>query len=206
MKLPQRILLGAGYALPVAFRENDLGRYAVCSNAIGTRVGRNVLRQNLDTRLGGGIRNGGLRVRSSTGSRGYGDNVAELPFLHSRDDAFAGQKGCREIAVDGCVPAFFADLLQWSGLSKATPGIRNQDINRSEGLFHLTPHGFNFDEPGHLSYHLCRNPTLALNARSDGGQGRRVPSVDTDLCPFLREKTSDRRPDPPTRTRNDCDS
>src|SRR5215472_18071386 len=132
MKILQRILLGDGYALPVAFRENGFGRYAVCSNAIRTGLGCNVLRQNLDARLSGGIRNWGLRVRSSTGSRGYGDNVAGLPFLHSRQNALDGQKGRCEIAVDGCVPAFFADLLQWSGLSKATPGIRNQDINRSE--------------------------------------------------------------------------
>src|SRR5882724_1973034 len=155
MKLLQKILLSARYALAVAFRENGLGCYAVYSNAVGTRLGCNVLRENLDAGLSGGIRNRALRVRSSTGGRGYCDNVARLPFLHSRQNALDGQKGRRDIAVDGCVPAFFADLLQRSGLSKATPGIRNQDIDGSECLFDLTPHGFDFAKLGHLSDYLC---------------------------------------------------
>src|SRR5262249_10308635 len=57
-----RILLGVGYALTVAFRENDLGRYAVHSNAVRTRLGGDDLSEDLDARLSSGIGDRCLRM------------------------------------------------------------------------------------------------------------------------------------------------
>jgi hypothetical protein len=50
--------LGVGYALTVAFGENDLRRYAVHSNAVRTCLGGDDLSEDLDARLSSGI---GLR-------------------------------------------------------------------------------------------------------------------------------------------------
>src|SRR5207249_3636807 len=119
---------------------------------------------------------------------GDGDDVAGSALFHARQEALDRQEGCREVSVDGSMPAFLADLLEWTGRSIAATRIRDQDLHGAELLFDLPAHGLDVVEPGGIGQDLDRPPAGALDLGSHRREGRFIAAMDGDLCAMLREE------------------
>ena len=96
--------MGVGDALTIAFGENYLGRYAVHSNAVRTRLGCHVLRENLDARLNSGIGDRCLRMRPAAD-----DIVIMLPtflsFIPGKMLLIVRKVAVRLPLTDACQPS-----------------------------------------------------------------------------------------------------
>src|SRR6266550_1077238 len=193
--IDQHLSLRLGDALLVAVREDRLGGDAIRADPVGTDLGRQVLREDLDPGLRRSIRDRRPRMGSAAGRRRNRDDVAGLPLLHTGQDALDREERPGEIAFDGCVPPFLGRVLERTGRGIATTRIGDEDLDRPKLSFDLKAHGLDLVELGRVGEDLNRPSPGALDRLPHGGQGRDIPTVDRNLRTVLGEHAGDRRAD-----------
>ena len=79
--------------------------------------------------------------------RGDRDDAARFSLIHTGQNALDRQKSRGEIPIDGSAPTILAGLLNRPRQGKATAGVRNEDVNRSQSIFDL---GFAWPRPDRI--------------------------------------------------------
>src|SRR6516164_11238104 len=146
MQVDEILLLSRGYAPFVLLGEDCFRSNAVRTDSVRTYLAGEVLRQNFYPGLGGCIRDRRHRIRPARGGRRNRNDVAGSALLHARQEAFDGEEGRGEIAVDRCSPLLLARLLDWAGRGEAAAGIGDEDVERPEFPFNPAAHGFDIAE------------------------------------------------------------
>src|SRR5262245_39163252 len=145
-------------------------------------------------------------MRSSARTGRYRDQATASSLLHPRKDAFDRQERRRQVAVDRRSPTLLRYLFQWSRFREAAAGIGDENVNRTERAFHLTPHRFDVLEARHIAHDLNHGSTSLLNGGVHRCERRSVPAVNRDFSAFGGKQASDRRANTARASRDERDS
>src|SRR5439155_25374849 len=138
-------------------------------------------------RLGARISYRRLRVRPPRGSGGNRDDVAGSALLHPWQETLDGEKGRREVSLDGGAPVLFAHRLQRTWSAEAAASIRDEDVERTELFLRLRPHRFDLGEARQLCGHGDDSSTGAFDLRANRGHCLAAAPVHHDPGALLRE-------------------
>src|SRR5262249_12106105 len=111
---------------------------------------------------------------------GDGDDHAAAPLLHAGQEAFEGEEGGQQVAVDGGAPAVLGDVFQRGGRGEAAAGVGDQNVHRAQFALDLAAHRLDVAEAGDVPGHACGVAAVAADPGGHAGHSVGVPAVDGD--------------------------
>jgi len=193
--VPRSVLYLLGDLLLVGFGHDRFRRDAVGPNAVGPGLRGDVLGEEFDAGLSGGIGDRGPWVWAARSRRRHGDDVPASTLFHARQEALDRQERGGQVGVDRCAPGLLTDLLDRAGPACAATGVRDQDVNRAVDLLDSISHPFDLvvtREIGDDRHDPC---ACCLDLAADGLNGVGVAAVHDDARSFVCEERRDRRTD-----------
>jgi hypothetical protein len=116
--------------------------------------------------------------------------------LHAGQEALDGQKGRRQIGIDGRVPIPLAERLERGGWRRAAASVGDEDADGTKSSLNAFPQRFDLIECGHVrgdGHHL---PAITLDVGVNRGKGRLVATVQCNGGAGVSKPGRDRRPNP----------